>query len=304
MLVKMDEILIKARKEGYGVIAVSCFSLELIKAAISAAEKKCSPVILNINLKYDFVREEQDLELFLYMARQRAMRSHIPVAINLDHGQNYQTVMRAISHGFTSVMVDASSKPYEENIAVTKEVVHAAHSIGLPVEAELGCVGMADETFVLENKYTKSAKTDPAMVKDFVERTCVDFLAVSIGNAHGPYAKNISPHIDFDLLEELAAVTPIPLVLHGGSGTGDENLSKACNMGISKINVGTDLMEAAIQKANSCYQENPNMGRINFLTNYVSGYQEGIAYYMDVFGSTGKAAPSLIPETGHSHPVF
>lgn len=289
MLVKMDEILIKARKEGYGVIAVSCFSLELIRVAIAAAERKASPVIININLKYDFLKEDTDVELFLYVARQRAMRSCVPVAINLDHGQDYTAVMRAISHGFTSVMIDASARPYEENVAATREAVHAAHAIGLPVEAELGCVGMADETFKLENKYTKSAKTDPALVKDFVERTKVDFLAVSIGNAHGPYAKNITPHIDFELLKEIASVTPIPLVLHGGSGTGDENLSKACRLGIAKINVGTDLMEGAIRKAEEGYQENRNKGRIKFLTNYADGYQEGIEYYMEVFGSAGNA---------------
>lgn len=289
MLVKMDEVLVKARREGYGVIAVSCFSLELIKATIAAAEKKKSPVIININLKYDFVNEEQDVELFLYMARQRAMRASVPVAINLDHGKDYKMVMRAISHGFTSVMIDASDKPYDENVAITKEIVHAAHSIGLPVEAELGCVGMADETFRLEDKYTQSAKTDPALVKDFVEKTKVDFLAVSIGNAHGPYAKNITPHIDFDLLSQIADITPIPLVLHGGSGTGDANLTRACQMGISKINVGTDLMEAAIQKATTAYNQNPNKGRIQFLTNYVTGYQEGIEYYMDVFQSTQQA---------------
>lgn len=288
MLVKMDEILVKARREGYGVIAVSCFSLELIGASIAAAEKKNSPVILNINLKYEFLDSDQDLELFLYMARQRAMRSNVPVAVNLDHGADYEAVMKAISHGFTSVMIDASARPYEENVAVTREVVRAAHAAGLPVEAELGCVGMADASFRLETKYTESAKTDPGLVKDFVDRTGVDFLAVSIGNAHGPYAKNIVPHIDFRLLEEIGKAVPIPLVLHGGSGTGDDNLSRACRMGISKINVGTDLMELAVRKAQKGYEENQNMGRVRYLNHYVAGYQEGVEYYMDVFASSGK----------------
>lgn len=124
---------------------------------------------------------------------------------------------------------------------------------------------------------------------EYVERTGVDFLAVSIGNAHGPYAKNIVPHIDFELLKQIADITPIPLVLHGGSGTGDENLTKACQMGICKINVGTDLMKIATDKAIAGYEENANKGRLRFLTNYVDGYREGIEYYMDVFGSTGKA---------------
>lgn len=289
MLVTMNELLLPARKEGYGVIAVSCFSLDLIRCCIDAAEAKQSPVIINVNLKYDIFRSEQDIELFMGLAREQAIRSSIPVAINLDHGQDFKAVMTAIHNGFSSVMIDASAKPYEENVAAVKEVVRAAHSIGLPVEAELGCVGMGDETFKLEYKYTHSTMTDPAMVKDFVERTGVDFLAVSIGNAHGPYAKNIIPHIDFERLQEIAQITSIPLVLHGGSGTGDENLSKACSMGISKINVGTDLMEAATQKAINAYRENTNMGRVRFITNYVAGYQESIEYYMDLFGSTGKA---------------
>ena len=289
MLVTMDKILNKARQEGYGVIAPSTFSLELIGCAIEAAEKKRSPLILNINLKYDALQTEENREIFLYVARERAMRASIPVAINLDHGADYPTVVRAIHHGFTSVMLDASAKPFEENIAAVKEVVHTAHSIGIPVEAELGCVGMADPTFLIETKYTGSSKTDPALVAEYVERTGVDFLAVSIGNAHGPYAKNIVPHIDFDLLEQIAKITPIPLVLHGGSGTGDENLTKACQMGISKINVGTDLMKIATDQAIAGYEENANKGRLRFLTNYVDGYRDGIEYYMDVFGSTHKA---------------
>ena len=289
MLVSMKDMLVKARKEGYGVIAVSCFSLELIKYSILAAEEKNSPIILNINLRYDFVHEDQDVELFMFNAKERARRASVPVAINLDHGQDYKTIMRAISYGFPSVMIDASSKPYDENVAITKQVVETAHTVGVPVEAELGCVGMADATFKIENKYTESATTDPSLVADFVKKTGVDFLAVSIGNAHGPYAKNIVPHIEFDLLEEIAKATDIPLVLHGGSGTGDENLSKACQMGICKINVGTDLMELAVQRAHGEYEQNRNMGRLRYLANYVDGYKDGIKYYMDVFGSTNKA---------------
>ncbi|MCF0110487.1 MAG: class II fructose-bisphosphate aldolase [Erysipelotrichaceae bacterium] len=164
-----------------------------------------------------------------------------------------------------------------------------AHRLGVPVEAELGCVGMADESFKIEWKYTQTTKTPPELVKDFVEKTNVDFLAVSIGNAHGPYAKNIIPHIDFELLETIANTTPIPLVLHGGSGTGDENLSKACKMGISKINVGTDLLKAGAEAALEGMETNANHGRLEFITNYNKAFKEKVMYYMDVFGSTGKA---------------
>lgn len=289
MLTSMKDVLSKAKLEGYGVIAVSCFSLELIKATIRAAEQKKSPVILNINLKYDFLKEDIDLEMFINYAKQRAIRSTVPVCINLDHGANYQAIVRAIHFGFDSLMIDASNQSFEENIRITKEVTDLAHTIGLPVEAELGCVGMADVTFKLENKYTESAKTDPSLVKQFVDETNVDFLAVSIGNAHGPYAKNIKPHIDFELLKQISEATDVPLVLHGGSGTGDENLKRACKMGICKVNVGTDLMELGIQKAAKAYNDNANLGRVNYLKNYVEGYIEGIEYYMDVFESSGKA---------------
>lgn len=158
-------------------------------------------------------------------------------------------------------MIDASARLYEENVAITREAVCAAHAAGLPVEAELGCVGMAGAFFRLETKYTESAKTNPGLVKDFADRTGVDFLAVAIGNVHGPYAKNIVPHIDFERLGAIGKAVSIPLVLHGGSGTGDGNLSRACRMGISKINVGTDLMELALCKAQESYEENRNIGR-------------------------------------------
>lgn len=288
MLVKMDEILSKARKEGYGVIAPTILSADQIKECIQAAENKNSPIIININIRTDFVKNDEDLEYIAYLVRQRAKTASVPVALNLDHGLDLKAAMRAISFGFTSVMVDTSSKPFEENVAAVKEVVDVAHSIGIPVEAELGCVGMADPTFKVEGKYSHTTTTDPDLVKEFVERTGVDFLAVSIGNAHGPYAKNIIPHIEFDLLKKIADATPIPLVLHGGSGTGDENLTKACQMGICKINVGSDLLHAGANAAIDKFQESKNSGALHFIKNYNDAFREKIEYYMDVFGCTGK----------------
>ncbi len=285
----MKDILVKARKEGYGVIATSIFNAELIKSAITAAENRRSPLILNINLTNRFVLDDQDLEFIAYVARQRAMRASVPVAFNLDHGKDIETVARAIRNGFTSVMIDASSKPYEENVRITSEVVKLAHLNGIPVEAELGCVGVGDPNCLIEGKTLESTMTDPLMVKDFVEKTDCDFLAVSIGNAHGPYAKNIIPHIDFDRLQKIAEITPIPLVLHGGSGTGDENLSKACRMGISKINVATDLLKAGVSNTLEEYEKDNNLGRLRWFDNYSAAYEKMAEYYIDVFGSAGKA---------------
>lgn len=288
MLVTMSEILCKAREEGYGVIAPTILSMEHVKVAIAAAEKKKSPIIMNLNIRTEWARDDNYLEYISYVIRQSAIRASVPVAFNLDHGLNFEAVMKAIKNGFTSVMIDASALPYEENIKTVKEVVDVAHRANIPVEAELGCVGMADETFKIDGKYTHTTKTDPTLVKDFVEKTGVDFLAVSIGNAHGPYAKDIVPHIDFELLKQIADTTPIPLVLHGGSGTGDENLTKACQMGICKINVGSDLIHAGSFAASNAYTENKNKGALQFLSVYNKAYQEKIEYYMDVFGSTNK----------------
>ncbi len=289
MLVSMSEILLKARKEGYGVIAPTMLSMEHIRYSIEAAEEMNSPIILNMNIGVPFCANEDYLELTCYVAREMARRSSVPVALNLDHGKDYNAVLKALRLGFTSVMIDASAKPYEENVALTKMVCDTAHRLGVPVEAELGCVGMADQTFKVDWKYSFTTTTDAELVQDFVEKTGVDFLAVSIGNAHGPYAKDIIPHIEFDLLKKIADSTPIPLVLHGGSGTGDENLGKACRMGICKINVGTDLIRAGIKKATDEVNENRNKGNLFFLTNYNLGFKEKIKYYMDVFGSTNKA---------------
>lgn len=289
MLVNMKDILVKARAEHYGVIAPTIKSMEEIKGAIEAAENKRSPMILNFNITYDWVLQDQDLELAIYIARERAIRAKVPVCVNLDHGKDYEAALRAIHYGFNSVMIDASDKPYEENVAITKQVVDAAHRIGISVEAELGCVGMGDPSFKLDGKYSHTTETDPERVVDFVERTNVDFLAVSIGNAHGPYAKDIIPHINFELLDKIASVTPIPLVLHGGSGTGDDNMAKACQKGICKINVATDLAKEGVRIAVDDLNKDPKLGRLKFIENYNKGYKEKIEYYMDVFGSSNKA---------------
>lgn len=286
MLVNMKEILLKARKEHYGVIAPTIKSMEEIKVAIEAAEEKNSAMILNFNITYDWVKRDEDLELAIYVARERAIRSTVPVCVNLDHGKDFKAVMRAIHYGFGSVMIDASFRPYEENVALTKQVVDVAHTLGISVEAELGCVGIADPSFKMEGKYAQTTETDPERVVDFVSRTGVDCLAISIGNAHGPYAKDIIPHINFELLDKIAAVTPIPLVLHGGSGTGDENMAKACKHGICKINVATDLAKEGCKVAVEALNKEPKSGRLEFIQNFNQGYKNKIKYYMDVFGST------------------
>ena len=174
----------------------------------------------------------------------------VPVALHLDHGLDVETVKKAVDLGYTSVMIDASAQPYEVNVARTKEVCDYAHAHGVVVEAELGHVGSGD-VITSENKEAltddHNIYTEVEMAKRFVEETGVDSLAVSIGTSHGLYKG--TPVIDFDRLHELRAALPVPLVLHGGSGSGDENLERCATEGISKINVFTDFTVAAIESS-------------------------------------------------------
>lgn len=290
MLVTMKEILADARKNHYGVIAATMFDETNARVAIEASEKKRSPIILNINLSTSYVKKNEDAMITLQMMRMRAKEASVPVAINCDHARDIETVMKAIHCGFTSVMIDASTKDLETNIQISRGVVEIAHACGMAVEAELGHVGIAnvsdpDTLKSMEGKNTDNIYTDPKEAKRFVEETGVDCLAVSIGNAHGPYAKNIVPHIEFELLDALVEETGIPLVLHGGSGTGDENLKKACKKGICKINVASDLMLEQIRG----FEESKTAGFSRFrFEEALTYYQNTIMRYMDVFMSTGR----------------
>ena len=293
MLYTMKYILDKALEGHYGVIAPSIRNEACIRAAIQAAEELDSPVIINICYGALGDPTKEFFQFFGEIARQYAMRTRIPCAINLDHGTGFEQCAEAIHAGFTSVMIDSSVNPFEKNVADTAEVVRMAHATGVSVEAELGHVGIGDKDNDMLGKSSQttewSALTDPAEVKEFVERTGVDCLAVSIGNAHGPYAKNIIPHIDFELLQKIREAAPdLPLVLHGGSGTGDENLAKACQMGICKVNVGTELETGAMMAVVNQYN---TIGKCRGVFDTMrEGYKAQIIRHMKLFGSVGKAS--------------
>lgn len=277
MLVTMKEMLQKARREGYGVIAPSIHDSDSnVAMAIEAAEELRSPVILNIGYG-----AFTDLEFQIRIARMRAERATIPVAINQDHGATYEQSIRCIHYGYTSVMPDRSMLSFEENIREVSAIVEVAHACGVSVEAELGHVGVGLQYEVDRD----AALTDPALAKEYVERTGVDCLAIAIGTAHGVYSG--VPYLDFPRLAEIAAVVDVPLVLHGGSGTGDENLAKACTMGISKVNVGTECRHGAANIMRSDDYKNDAYARPFRTINL--GYKAVILHYMKLFGSVGKA---------------
>ena len=233
----MHEILNKANREGYAVAAPNVFNMETIKAALEAAVEERSPIILNFAERVEMYT---DIYEFGHMAKIIADKYPIPVAVNLDHGETFETCIKAINANFTSIMIDRSTKSFEDNVRETKEMVKIAHAAGISVEAELGHVGIGTnyEEDGLENL------TDPYIAAEFVLETGVDALAVAIGTAHGLYKG--TPKIDFTRLKQIKEKTCIPLVLHGGSFTGDKQLVKACQTGINKVNIGTELdMSAA-----------------------------------------------------------
>ncbi|BBB48017.1 fructose-bisphosphate aldolase, class II [Pelolinea submarina] len=190
----------------------------------------------------------------------------------------------AIRAGFTSVMVDRSKLPYEENVAQVKEVVRMAHAVGVSAEAELGHVGIGSN-YAVDGV---SNFTDPELAKKFVEETQIDALAVAIGTAHGLYKGE--PKLQFDLLEQIVNSVDIPLVLHGGSGTGDENLARACRSGINKVNLSTDMKYAALQNLKKVYPIGEGEENIfGFWRLLQEGFKDALRHYVKVCGSEGKA---------------
>ncbi|HOO29266.1 MAG TPA: class II fructose-bisphosphate aldolase, partial [Lachnospiraceae bacterium] len=226
MLVPMAEILKKARKGGYGVPAVAAVNELSARACVAAAEETESPLIMLCGYGHN-----PDMNYFGRILNDMATKTYVPTALILDHSATYEEAIKGIYAGFNTIMVDRSKLPYEENVAQVKELVRVAHAAGIGVEAELGHVGVG-ENYAVDGV---SALTVPEEAVKYVEETGVDCIAVAIGTAHGVYKGE--PKLRFDLLTELAEKIPVPLVLHGGSGTGDEKLAQACQMGISKVNI-------------------------------------------------------------------
>lgn len=276
MYISMIELMKKAREGHYCVPAIAVENEHSVRAAIQAAEEKKSPLIMIALYKVN-----PDIHYFGRIVEDLAIRAKVPVAMCQDHGGTYAEAMWAIRAGFTDVMVDRSTLPFEENIAQVSEIVKVAHAVGVGVEAELGHVGMA-------NQYETDGTggfTVPEEAIEFVERTGVDALAVAIGTAHGVYSG--VPKLQFDLLAELREKVPVPLVLHGGSGTGDENLKKACQMGICKLNISNDLKQGAIANLNEKCKD--GMGAYAMYPLLYEGYKNVAAHYMTLCGSEGKA---------------
>lgn len=251
MLVTTKEMLLDARTRGYAVGAFNVENMEMVQAVVAAAEALRSPVILQTTpstLRY------AGPELYLANAWAVAERATVPVAMHLDHGSSFDVAMQAFRAGYTSIMIDGSKLPLEENIALSRRVADACHPAGIPVEAELGKVGGKEDDVVNgdDNPYT-----DPEEAVRFVAESGVDFLAVGIGTAHGIYKGE--PKVNLARLKEIHAMVSVPLVLHGTSGVPDDVVRQCVQNGICKVNYATDLRIAFTRAVRGVLSENPDV---------------------------------------------
>lgn len=282
MYVSMKNMLCDANANDYAIMAINCFNLETARTVVRAAEASNAPIIVNIFK--DHLLTHCDSELIVPIVKKLAERSSVSVALNLDHGQEKDYIIKAIDDGFSSVMVDASRFGLEENIKMTAEIAKYAHARGVSVEGEIGCLGAVDGGEFTQNEMY----TDPKQAKEFFEKTGIDALAISIGTSHGNYPEGMVPKFDIERLKEIKRLTNAPLVLHGGSGSGRENILNSVKFGINKINVGCDFMNANRNAAAEILKENPDINYFDLIEGTERESAELVRYYIGLSGSEGK----------------
>lgn len=282
-LVPMKQLLEKAEAHHYAVGAFNCNNMEIIQAIIAAAEAENAPVIVQASqgaIKY------AGIEYIVALTALAAQKSPVPVALHLDHGTSFEQVIQCIANGFTSVMIDGSKLPLDENIALTNKVMEAAGACGITVEAELGKIGGTEDDIHVSEK--EAMYTEPEEAEAFVAATGVDALAIAIGTAHGQYKGE--PKLDFPRLAEIKKRVEIPIVLHGSSGVPDEALQEAIRLGVNKVNIDTNIREAFVNKAREVLEANPKeIDPRKVLGPAKEAMIEIIREKIRVFGSAGQA---------------
>ena len=273
-MVKMKDLLERAAKNNIGCGAFSVGNMEMVKGAIRAAEELNTPIILQIA---EVRLGHSPLHLMGPMMVQAAKEAKVDVAVHLDHGLTIETVKKALDLGFTSVMLDASTLPFEENIANTKKVVELAAQYGATVEAELGLVGGSEDGSCDHGIRC----TDPDDAKIFTEQTGIDALAVAIGNAHGNYP--VAPTLAFGVLEQIYNKVEIPLVLHGGSGITDKDFQKAISLGIRKVNIATASFNSLTKKVEAYIASTEKHNYFDLNVAMVEGTYENVKRHIQVF---------------------
>lgn len=278
MLVNLNEVLKKTQKGKYAVGLFNTTDTDMLQAVIEAAEESNSPVILGtaeVLLPYG------ELKLIAPSVIAAAKRAKVPVVVHYDHGLTFDRCIEALKLGFSSIMFDGSAKPYEQNIAETREMVKIAHAFGATVEGEIGHVGeAAKEDNLLTDMYTT-----PEEAKAYLEATGVDALAVAIGSAHGVYKKK--PMLNIERLKEIRDMVKVPLVLHGGSGLSDDDFKNTIRNGIAKVNIFTDLCLAGERAMKD--GEEKKLGYLETRNLKVDYIKEAVKHKMALFGSVNKA---------------
>lgn len=278
MLVNLNEVLKKAQKGKYAVGLFNTTDTDMLQAVIEAAEESNSPVILGtaeVLLPYG------ELKLIAPSVIAAAKRAKVPVVVHYDHGLTFDRCIEALKLGFSSIMFDGSAKPYEQNIAETREMVKIAHAFGATVEGEIGHVGeAAKEDNLLTDMYTT-----PEEARAYLEATGVDALAVAIGSAHGVYKKK--PMLNIERLKEISSAVKVPLVLHGGSGLSDDDFKNTIRNGIAKVNIFTDLCLAGERAMKD--GEEKKLGYLETRNLKVEYIKEAVKHKMALFGSVNKA---------------
>jgi len=250
-LVSSTPLLNEARKNGYGIAAFNIHTLEMLQAIVDAAEESNAPLILQTTVG---TVKHLGIDYIVAAAETAAKKARIPIALHLDHCQDFDLIIQCIRAGYTSVMIDASMHPFEENVRRTRKVVEVARALGVNVEAELGKVGGVEDDIIVSEADAMLAV--PEECEEFIELTGVNTLAPAIGTAHGIYKGE--PKIDFQRIEEIAKRVSVPLVLHGGSGIPEGKLMKCVSLGMSKVNIATEIKNTFSESIRQSFLTNPN----------------------------------------------
>ncbi|EPY2273244.1 tagatose bisphosphate family class II aldolase [Clostridium sporogenes] len=278
------EMLKKAQSGAYAIPAFNIHNLETLQVVVETAAELKSPVI--IAGTPSTISDYAGPDYIAAMAEVAAEKYDIPIAIHLDHFENVEEIKKDINIGFKSCMIDASKKPFEQNIKTVKEVVEYAHKYDVTVEAELGKLGGKEDDLVVSEKDAMYTNPDDAV--EFVNRTGVDSLAVAIGTAHGLYKGEAK--LDFDRLREIREKVSVPLVLHGASDVPDELVKKAISLGICKVNVATDLKIPFSDAVKNYFNENPEANDPRkYMTPGKEAMREVVRHKIMVCGSNGQA---------------
>lgn len=284
MLMNMKELLSVANENNFAVPAFNISDYSMFNGIMEACEEKNAPVIIAIHPDELSHTTTEMVKGII----DRINKSDIPAVIHLDHGGSFEQVITAIQAGFTSVMIDASSQPYEANVATCQKVCEAAHAVNVSVEGELGTIGNTDS--VETTSPDQILYTDPQQAKDFIEKTGIDCLAIAIGTCHGIYPKDKKPELRIDILDEIKKVVSVPLVLHGGSSNKDTEIAKSVEHGVNKINISSDIKAAYYDKMREVLQD-ASLREPNQIQPPCMAAMKEVAYQkIDLFQAAGKAS--------------